>query len=191
MTDILLTSEDFIKSATNVSDNLNSKVMQTSIREAQEVELKSVLGTAMLNKLKELINNDTINNEENIAYKNLLDNCQYFLAYTVLTRLCVLTTFKLDNIGVSKTTDEHIETLGVDDTLRIQDFYQKKADYFQGVLQSYILDNLKDLPEINQTTCHNIKSNLYSAASGGLWLGGVRGKRGLYGCYNRYGGYWK
>ena len=182
MTEILLTSEEFVKSATNASDNINTKVMQTAIREAQEIELKSVVGSAMLKKLKELVDSGDIEDTENAHYKELLDESQYFLAYTVLAKLCVITTFKIDNIGVSKTSDEHIESLGVDDTLMIQDFYQKKADYFQGILQDYILKNHSFLPEISQSKCHEIQANLYSAASGGLWLGGVRGM-GTNNCY--------
>lgn len=176
MTEILLTSEEFVKSVTNASDNINTKVMQTAIREAQEIELKEVIGSTMISKLKSLVDSGEIEDEENAAYKELLNECQYFLAYTVLVKLCMITTFKIDNIGVSKTSDENIESLGVDDTLHVQNFYQKKADYFQGILQSYILKNKANLPEICQNKCHEIKSNLYSAASGGLWLGGRRGK---------------
>jgi len=182
MTEILLTSEEFVKSATNASDNINTKVMQTAIREAQEIELKSVVGTAMLNKLKTLVDSGDIELDENSAYKELLNESQYFLAYTVLVKLCMITTFKIDNIGVSKTSDDNIESLGVEDTLLVQNFYQKKADYFQGILQDYILANRSNLPEIGESKCFEIKANLYSAASGGLWLGGVRGK-GWNNCY--------
>lgn len=182
MTDILLTSADFIKSATNCSDNINEKVMQTAIREAQEINLKSVIGTRMLDKLKRLVDTNSIYKCKYNAYKLLLNECQYFLAYTVLSKLCMITTFKIDNMGLAKTSDERIETLDVEDTLLIQDFYQKKADYFQMTLQNFILDNREYLPEIGENHCHDIHANLYSAASGGLWLGGVRG-RGRGCCY--------
>lgn len=176
MTEILLTSADFVKSATNCSDNINEKVMQTAIREAQEINLQSVIGTKMLNKLKRLVNDDSIYKGKYSAYRYLLNEAQYFLAYTVLTKLCMITTFKIDNIGVAKTSDDNIESLDVDEVLLIQDFYQKKADYFQMSLQNYILANKRRLPEIDDNQCYQIHSNLYSAASGGLWLGGRRGK---------------
>lgn len=183
MKDILLTSAEFVKAATNCSDNINEKVMQTAIREAQEINLQSVVGSKMLNKLKKLVNDDSIYKGKNCAYRGLLNEAQYFLAYTVLTKLCMITTFKIDNIGVSKTSDERIESLGVEDTLLIQDFYQKKADYFQMSLQNYILANRFYLPEIDENRCYDIHANLYSAASGGLWLGGRRSKGGCGHCY--------
>lgn len=174
MKEVLLTSSEFIKSATNISDNVNEKVLSTAIREAQDIELRSVIGSKMLNVLKGMVGDGTIDDEENIKYKELLTETQYFLAYSVLTKLCMITTFKVDNIGISRTTDERIETVGVDDALLIKDFYQKKADYYQMLLQKYILCNR--LPEIDDNQCCEIKANLYSAASGGLWLGGIRGK---------------
>lgn len=174
MKEVLLTSSEFIKSATNISDNVNEKVLSTAIREAQDIELRSVIGSKMLNVLKGMVGDGTIDDEENIKYKELLTETQYFLAYSVLTKLCMITTFKVDNIGISRTTDERIETVGVDDALLIKDFYKKKADYYQMLLQKYILCNR--LPEIDDNQCCEIKANLYSAASGGLWLGGIRGK---------------
>ena len=179
--DILLTSSDFIKSATNCSDNLNEKVMQTAIREAQEIDLKEIVGDHMLKRLKQLVETNMIREKRYKFYKKLLDEAQYFLAYAVLTKLCMITTFKIDNVGIVKTSDDRIETLSIDDVYAVQNYYQKKADYFQGVLQNYILNNRDKLKEIDCNRCNDIHAHLYSAASGGLWLGGRRGK-GFNGC---------
>ena len=176
MKDILLTSEEFVKASTNCSDNVNSKLMKTAIREAQEINLKSVIGSNMLRKLKDLVEYGGIEEEEYVAYKELLDECQYFLAYSTLTKLCVILTYGLDNVGLYSKSDEHMETLSVDDTLLLQNHYQKKADWFQMTLQQYILNHKSELPEIGDNKCHEIHANLYSAASGGLWLGGKRSK---------------
>ena len=48
----LLVSETFVKSVTSISDNVSGKYIQSSIREAQEIALKSILGTCLLDKLK-------------------------------------------------------------------------------------------------------------------------------------------
>lgn len=176
MKDILLTSAEFVKSATNISDNIEDKIMKTAIREAQDINFKSVVGSKMYNKLKELVDGANIQYEKNAAYKNLLDEAQFYLAYLVVSKLCVITTYGLDNVGVYKKSDEHFETLDVDDTFRLQEFYQHKADYYCMCLQNYILEHRKELPEIDENKCHEINSNLYSAASCGMWLGGRRSK---------------
>lgn len=178
MKDILLTTESFVKQVTNISDNINGKVMQSAIRESQEMDLKQVVGSNMISKLKELVEDGSIEEQENEAYKNLLDECQYFLAYATMAKLIPILTFKIDNIGVSSTQDENITTFNVEDTFEIKNYYDKKVDWYRMELQNYILENKSSLPEISTNTANKIHANLFSAASGGLWLGGKRGKRG-------------
>lgn len=172
---VFLISEDFVKSTTNISDNVQGKFLQPAIRETQQIDLQEVIGTAMLKKLCELVSANTIDNQENEPYKELLDNCQYFMAYSVVAKLVMISAVKIDNMGPNMTSDEHIQNLGLDDTFRIQDYYVEKSDWYKKRLQEYILANRTNLPEISENKCHDIKANLYSAASGGLWLGGVRG----------------
>ena len=180
---VYLISEDFVKSTTNISDNVQGKFLGPAIRETQQIDLQGVIGTAMLNKLCDLVSAGTINDTENEAYKELLDNCQYFMAYSVVAKLVVISAVKIDNMGPNKTSDDKIETLSLDDTFRMEDYYIQKSDWYKGRLQAYILANRTALPEISETKCRDIHANLYSAASGGLWLGGVRGWGD---CYDKY-----
>ena len=55
MAEILLSSEAFVKSVTSVSDNLSGKYILPSLREAQEIGLKGILGDSLLSKLKTLV----------------------------------------------------------------------------------------------------------------------------------------
>ena len=119
------------------------------------------------------------------AYKNLLDKCQYFLAYTAIADVCMLTSVKIDNAGLEQVSDEHMEPLDMDDSFRLSEFYQKKADYLCRQVQKFVLRNKSDYPELTEDDCYNIKANLYSAATTGLWLGGVRG-RGFVRDWRRY-----
>lgn len=176
MEEILLSSENFIKSVTNISDNVSGKYIHPALREAQEVDLKGILGSALLEALKRMVADDTIDTEENSCYKDLIEQCQYFLAYTVVARLCVITSYKINNVGVNKASDENMEVVSLDEVYNIQSFYQKKADHYCSELQNFLLENRSKYPELNDNQCYKIKSNLHSAASSGLWLGGRRGK---------------
>lgn len=173
----LLTSSNFIKEVTNISDNCNEKVMFSAIRESQDIELRSILGSKMVNKLKHLVAEDLIHNEEYSAYEDLLDETQYFLAYTVMTKLCVTLQWKLDNAGIIITDDEHVRNLDVDETFTVKNYYQKRADYYALLLQNYCLRHRSELPELDEGCCRSIRSNLYSSFTSGLWLGGRRGLR--------------
>lgn len=176
MKNVLLTNEDFVKSITNISDNISGKYMFPCIKEAQNEDLRMVLGNTLTNRLKELVSNGEISTEENKKYKELLDECQYFLAYCAVSKLVLLTSYKLSNFGVSTTSDEHINSPSLNEILTMKDLYVNKSDFYKYQLQTFLLSNRNDYPELSVNDYKSIRSNIWSAASSGLWLGGIRGK---------------
>ena len=175
MAEILLSSEAFVKSVTSVSDNLSGKYILPSLREAQEIGLKGILGDSLLSKLKTLVKNGQL--DANVHYKELIDRCQYYLAYATIVEVTNKTTFKVGNFGVAKTTDENMQVATQDEVAKMQYYYQTKADACCYDLQSWLLENRTSFPELNEHDCRRISSNLYSAATCGIFLGGARGKR--------------
>lgn len=182
-TEILLSSATFIKSVTNISDNVAGKFLLPSLREAQEVGLRGIVGDCLLAKLKELAASDPqtntrpIDDTENAPYKDLVDRAQYYLAFSTLVDLCNRVTYKVANFGVAKTSDEKAQAADWEDMTRQQFYYQAKADSACRDLQRWLLDNRAAFPELLGCDCDAIQANLRSAASCGLWLGGVRGKK--------------
>ena len=177
MAEIILTSEKFVKSVTSVSDNIAGKYILPSLREAQEQGLKGILGDALLAKLKSLVANKEIDLESNVAYKILLDRCQYYLAYAAIVEVTNKVSYKIGNFGVAKSSDENLQVASQDEIGKMQYYYQSKADAHCLDLQNFLLQNRSDYPELTENCCHNIESNLHSAASCGIFLGGARAKR--------------
>ena len=177
MAEVLLSSETFIKSVTNISDNVAGKYILTSLREAQEVRLKSILGDCLLDKLKDLVRSEEIDKEENARYKNLIDKCQYYLVYMTIVEMVFKVSYKIGNAGVVKATDENLQVATMEEIIKQKEIYQGKADFHCMELQNYILENRSLFPELDECTCRRIHSNLHSAASCGFFLGGARGKR--------------
>ena len=124
MAEILLSSEAFVKSVTSASDNL----ILPSLREAQEISLKGILGDDLLSKLKTLIKNNTLEAESNGVYKTLVDHCQYFLAYKTIVEVTNKVSYKIGNFGVTKTQDENLQVATQDEIAKMQYYYQSKAD---------------------------------------------------------------
>ena len=177
MAEIILTSEKFVKSVTSVSDNIAGKYILPSLREAQEQGLKGILGDALLAKLKSLVANKEIDLESNAAYKILLDRCQYYLAYAAIVEVTNKVSYKIGNFGVAKSSDENLQVASQDEIGKMQYYYQSKADAHCLDLQNFLLQNRSDYPELTENCCHTIESNLHSAASCGIFLGGARAKR--------------
>ena len=176
MENVLLTSANFIKSITNISDNVSEKMLLPAIRESQEIALRETIGTCLLEKIKNLVKEGLINEEENAAYKDLLEKAQYFLAYQTVSRLCVILSYKIDNIGVSRTRDELVDYADFDEVMKMSDYYNDKSNFYKKELQRFILNNLKQFPELKECDCRSIKANLYSATSSQIFLGGRRGR---------------
>ena len=95
MNKTLLTNEQFIREAGNLSDNIQSKFLLPAIRETQEIDLQGVLGTTLYQTLIDKVEQGTISGK----YKELLDRAQYFILYSVITKLIYIANFKIDNLG--------------------------------------------------------------------------------------------
>lgn len=177
MAEVLLTSETFVKSVSSISDNLAGKYLRPSIREAQDVQYRSIVGDTLLAQLKSLVSDGTIDGDDYTDYKDLLDRSQYLLAYLAIVEVAQKVAFKIANAGVVKTPDEKMESVDRVDMNAVQAYYQAKADHETLVLQNWLLNNWSLFPELTEGDAHRIHSNLYSAASCGVFLGGARGKR--------------
>ena len=177
MAEYLLTSGTFVKSVSNISDNVAGKFILPSIREAQEIQLKSILGSCLLETLKMMGANGTLTATGNEKYKELVDQCQYFLAYTAITEILPKVSYKVGNFGLSRSNDENLTVVSQDEIAKQQYYYQSKADFYALELQQWVLDNYTSFPELSECQCGKIRSNLYSAATCGLWLGGPRERK--------------
>lgn len=173
MKDILLVSEATVKARTNIDENVSGKLLLPAIRSAQEIGLRQLLGDALLDKIKELA---ASNNLEGY-YDMLCKQAQDYLVYQTVADICLLTAVKIGNAGLEQVSDEHLAPISISDSYSLQDYYQKKADYFASRLQSWIINNSEHYPELSKNKCRQIRANLTSSASSGLWLGGLRGKK--------------
>ena len=175
-TEILLTSEVFVKDVTNISDNVAGKFLRPAMREAQEVGLRAIVGDCLLARLKDLVRDGSITDSENEAYKDLIDRAQYYLAYSSVAELVNKVTYKVGNFGVAKSNDENLQVVTAGELEQQRFYYQSKADGACRRLQRWILQNKAAFPELRACDCAAMQANLRSSASSGIFLGGARGK---------------
>lgn len=174
---VFLTSESFIRSNANINDETHGKYIQSALREAQEMGLQTIIGTRLLQKLQTLVNNNTINNQGNEKYKELVDRAQFYLLYATVAKLIPVVGVHISNFGLSTPTDENMQALNrLPDIFQMSEYYVHKADFFARELQLWLLENRNYFPELSANKISQLRSNLYSAASCGVWLGGARGK---------------
>lgn len=176
--DVLLISEDYIKSITNISDNISNDYLLPSIKLAQDIDLESTIGSQLLEKIQELIYNNDISNENNSMYKLLLDKyIQPYLAYATIKHLTPTVAYKLVNQGIVRTDDDKSYNVTSNEVDKVIDYYSHIANTFKKRLQLFLIANYNEFTELlNWKSIADIRANLYSAAGCNVNLGGPRGK---------------
>ena len=185
MNGVLLSSESYIKTTTNISDNLAGGYILPALREVQEHNLRDILGDALLDKVKTIFKNGELGREENVHYADLVNRCQDYLAYMCVIDVTNRVSYKVTNFGVAKSNDENLQVATYDEIVKMQYYYQTKADSYCLDLQNWLLDNKSFFPELTEAQCHKIHSSLHSSASCGIFLGGARGKSRTPKCSRR------
>ena len=179
MNKTLLISEVDIKEYSNISDNLAGKYLRPAIYDAQFIDLQETIGSTLLNKLIDLVDNKTIDNPENKAYKELLEDYVYnFLIYGTMSNLAVILSYKIANFGIANTDDDHLTQAEFNQVVYVKDYYKAKQDFYKARLQNYISEN-KKLFNLNSD---DVKANLYSSSSSPIFLGGYVGNNSYRNC---------
>lgn len=173
MNNVLLVGEDFIKTNSNLSDNTWGKFILPAIREAQTIHLQQIIGGNLYKALLQKVVDNTVAEQ----YEELIkDHIQWYLLYEVLSDIIDVLDVKLANLGTVRSRDEYVDNISDEERTRLKQNYAYKADFYCRRMQQYLLDNRNAFPELDECTCQSISANLNSAASTGLWLGGVRGR---------------
>lgn len=174
MTNVLLISEVSVKNILNISDNVAGKFIQPSIREAQNVALRQIIGSSLLDTLTDMVAADDLTGDYQALVE--LDAFQYFLAYSAVVELIPRVSYKIGNFGMAKSNDENLYIAGESEISRQIYFYQTKADHYCKMLQEWLLENASLFPELDECSCRRMRAHLDTAANCGIFTGGQRGK---------------
>lgn len=167
---------DFVRKHTNISTNMQDKFLGTAVRETIDIDVTETLGSALTKKMCEIIE---ANNTEDEMFTKLINYAKYYISYSTIARLVVISSIKLDNIGANKTSDDKVEPLDTDDVFAMESFYYNKADVYKKKLQKYILANKTYFSEWLKCSIYDENPQLYSSSTCNIFLGGDRGKTNI------------
>lgn len=173
MTNVLLISEDYIKTNSGLNNNIWGSYLAPAIVEAQDMKLQAILGTNLYQSILKQIDEDRLG----INYQELIEEyIQRYLMYQTISEIIPLLSVKIANFGVVLSNDEHLVNINAEEKELLRNHYENKADFYGRRLQEYLLENYSKFPELKEGDCNRIKENLYSSSSTGLFLGGYRGR---------------
>lgn len=175
---VLLVSEDYVKTHSEISNNLYGQYLLPAIRSAQDMGLQPIIGERLYDKIISIVGDGSITASTNTYYKELLDDkIQPYLLEKIIADLIPIVSTKIANLGNVVTYTEKYEkivTLNESEIIRLSNYHTEKADFYARRMQEYLINNFEHFPELKEDELFQINANLDSAASTGLWLGGVR-----------------
>lgn len=170
--EVLLISAATVRETTNISDNVSDKYLLPAIHEAQEMGLCRIIGYVLLEKLKLLVATDALSG----PHAELMTYIRYYLTYATIANLPMKIGYKITNMGVVRTSDDNVDSATFSEIIKVRDYYQAQADSYANKMQGYLCDQYSNFPELSESKFNQMRANLRSAASSGLFLGGARGK---------------
>lgn len=173
MNNTLLISEKILKQYSLINDNTDAMYILPAIRSAQDIGLQPIIGTSLYDKLKNLVADSTIKDEENTKYKELLDNYVVpYLCWKTMSEIQMMIQYKMRNAGLVQNSDvEHYQTTYMNQTQYVKEWYDDKAVFYVNRLSDYLMANEADYPEYCEwRNCSDMKANR-NAYNCGIYLG--------------------
>lgn len=165
----------FLSSERLKADLLNDAVDDNYIRSATIIaqrDLRELLGDCLYEALENRVENNDI---PDTVYQELLDGYIVpWLEFRAMGELCVLTSFKVGNIGLYQNFDQNANLTELNSVKYIQEYWQQKSNYYRGRLIKFLDKNADDVPEWKDCcNCGVITAPSRNMVSDtGIWLGG-------------------
>ncbi len=145
---ILMISEQSFKDFTIASNNIDMKSVTQIIKMTQDRYIHPILGTALYNKILDLIFTEEIKDVPNAKYKKLLDEFVTDTLFNyVLAELPMSMQYKYVNKGVVKRTSENIQEPTFQELSSVSKYYQGYAEWYAERTINYLCASQTLYPE--------------------------------------------
>ena len=170
MNEILLISEKTLKENGVINNNVDNMYIFPAIHYAQDAGLQPLIGTKLYNRLMDMVEDGTIENNDD--YKYLLDEyITPFLLNKVTAEIQIPLAFKLRNQGVVQQTGENTYVPSLKDMQYVTQNYENKANFYGNRLSDFLRANRSKYPEYCKIdSCADMPSDS-GAYKTGLYLG--------------------
>jgi len=173
---VMLISPQKVKTYGVINLNVNESEVGNAIRISQNIYLQDIIGTDLVEHVQELVYNkvkgtgETIDDEENEAYKVLLDDYLVpVLVYRTAVELCTLMTLKIRNMGVVKNSDTNVQATSAGDVKYMAEYYETFFYDAVNKLMDFLCENKEAYEEVPDGFCTCQRKPRYART--GLWLG--------------------
>ena len=136
-------STTYLKDNTPVNENVDDKLLKTSIKESQEIYIRDIIGSGLYNELLTQAFASTLTQLNTTLLDTYVAPC---LKYYTLTEAMLPMTFKLMNKSVASRESDNARAISVEEMTLIEGRYRDKAEYYANRLRDYLRANTNSYP---------------------------------------------
>lgn len=146
--DVLLINEDYCKSYSSISWNIDTKYLVPCIVASQVQDLQQLIGTELSKALCQKVQDETIDDAANAAYKELLDDwVQPYLLACTQAELIIANMAKIRNSGNMQYLDTNQSNITSRDTQYMSQHYRDQATFLGNRLTEWLRCHMASFPE--------------------------------------------
>jgi hypothetical protein len=131
-------SEQDVKKNTPIDENVDSKILQTAMRTAQDIYIRDIIGSGLYDKICDDINGAGLAGNYLTLVNKYIAPCLY---HYIVTESMLPMTFKMMNKSVMTRGSDNSNPVDIDQLTRIEREYQHKAEYYAQRLRDYLMEN--------------------------------------------------
>ena len=147
MAKVLLISDKDVKIFTNLDGNIDPDFITPQINAAQDIELERILGTALLVKIQNEIDADTLAG----VYEYLVDEyIKPCLSWYTVAYLIPFHAYNVDKKGLFKHQSETSVTPDKSEIDYLRSIAESKGQFYGDRMKKYICANNSDYPEYSE-----------------------------------------
>ena len=164
-------NEEYLKENTPIDNSVDSKLLRTAMREAQDIYIRDLIGSGIYNDLITQIIGASLTTDYTTLLNEYIAPC---MKYYVLYESAHTISFQILNKGISTRNSEHQTPADINSITALMAKWKDRAEYYGERLKKYLQANINLYPKFTNAgatidTIHPQQTNLYS----GFYLGGT------------------
>jgi len=160
MSEVLLINRDDIMRLTGLNGNIDEDKILPHVNTAQDIHLQPIIGTKLLEKCKQLIEDDELDDSGNEYYKALIYNyITPMLVFLVMWDFMPFMMYEIANGGIFQHNSDNGNSPTKEEVDSLIQRFKDKADFYGNRLTGYLCDNSNRFPELSQGTSQGELSN--------------------------------
>lgn len=157
---ILFLSVDDLKENTTLNYNIEDKIVEGSIIDAQNIDIQAIIGTTLYEKLLNMVLIDDISG--NTSYKTLLESYIIPTQIKFAFRRSLISVYaKATNKSVSTQTSDNSNPVDITILDKMRNEILDDCEFYSNRLKSYLYENQTDFPEYLNPNPNSRKDVIY------------------------------